>query len=480
MRRGAAAVKVATLLLAVTVITSAPTAAHKAAPPAAAPANAPAVAPAPDAGKPIDRRFEELSLALRFPPELHLVEQPAPSDAQVRALWLGRLAQSELRMQLILLSRLDFGFDEPSEVIDVIGLSLADSTAGGDPAFHFDTITHLDGPFGDASYATLARSRETEDDGASQYFRLAGLLEGMAYAVEVRARPALAEPDAKTLCDALAKCIAYDGPKRDPQWTDAEALARWAQDAPDSVAEEKPEVLRSTHYIMLSNSSGGKSFLKKMEECYAAIDKIYPFDEVKGRRLMPVFLFRTNDQYFEFFAKAFQSTVEQAKRSGGVASRDFYSTWYEAPGDPVHIHEATHQIFGNRLALRGGGSWFQEGVAEYMSTKDNERGDAARAVKKGRAPPLREFMAVESLLFSSKDDDKSGADEAGSQYELAALFVEFMHESKFGKAKFQDYIHAVGAVPRNNVRAIEAAVKRVYGVDLAGLESQFVDYCKKR
>jgi glycyl-tRNA synthetase (class II) len=89
-------------------------------------------------------------------------------------------------------------------------------------------------------------------------------------------------------------------------------------------------------------------------------------------------------------------------------------------------------------------------------------------------------MAIQSLVFSSKADDKSGADEAGSQYELAALFVEFMRESKFGKAKFPEYICAVGAVPRNHVKAIDAAIQRVYGVDLAELEAQFVDYCKKR
>jgi hypothetical protein len=256
---------------------------------------------------------------------------------------------------------------------------------------------------------------------------------------------------------------------------------RWKESVPNSDKTKLEETLRTAHYIILTNSSGGKLFAKKMEECYDAIKKVYPFDEVAGRRLMPVFLFQDPDEYFAYFAKACDSTIEMARRSKGVSYRDFYATWYEAPGDPVHVHEATHQIFRNRLGLGGGGSWFQEGVAEYMSTKDNERGSAARAVKKGRHTPMAEFVKVQSLLFSTeKKESTSGESEASSQYEQAALVVEFLRQSKFGKDKFQDYIHAVGIVPRNDVSAIEAALKKVYGVDIAGLERELVEYCKKR
>ncbi len=58
--------------------------------------------------------------------------------------------------------------------------------------------------------------------------------------------------------------------------------------------------------------------------------------------------------------------------------------------------------------------------------------------------------------------------------------IEFLRESKFGKDGFLDFIHAVGAVRRNDVPAIEAAVKKVYSTDLAGLEKLWIEYCKKR
>jgi hypothetical protein len=266
---------------------------------------------------------------------------------------------------------------------------------------------------------------------------------------------------------------------RDPKWTDDEARERWERDAPPETHKKFEKPIRTAHYIVLTSSSGGKSFAKAMEECYAAIRKTYPFDESSEQRLLPVFLFRTPDEYYAYYAKIGDISLEAARRSKGHAWRDYYATWYEAPNDPVHIHEATHQIFANRLHLKGGGSWFQEGVAEYMESSRNERNAIATQVKKGRHKALVEFVALESLLHSSKADDPQG-DAAGDHYKQAALLVEFLREQKSLKDKFPDYLRIVGRVPRSDVAAIQRAVKAIYGVDLAGLETQWIEYCKKR
>jgi len=340
----------------------------------------------------------------------------------------------------------------------------------------------VQGEFGWASYAVFARGGRTDAKGKvlSQVFCLGGLLENAGYVIQLDAKPALPEAESAIVRGFLTRGVTYEGEQRDPKWTEVEASERWNDSVPDPKKMELEDTLRTAHYIILTNSSGGKSFAKKMEECYAAVKKVYPFEEVPGQRLMPVFLFQTADEYYRFFAKSFGMTVEDGERTGGVASGDFYSTWYEAPGDPVHVHEATHQIFRNRLGLGGGGSWFQEGVAEYMSTKDNERGSAARAVKKGRHVALAQFVKVRSLIFSSPKENKSGEDDAANQYEQAALIVEFMRESKFGKDKFQAWVHAIGSAPRNDLPAIEAATKRSCGTDLAGFERELIEYCKKR
>ena len=57
---------------------------------------------------------------------------------------------------------------------------------------------------------------------------------------------------------------------------------------------------------------------------------------------MPVFLFKTPDDYYAFYVKKHGVTLEEAKRSAGHASADYYATWYESPTDPTHInYEAT-------------------------------------------------------------------------------------------------------------------------------------------
>ena len=265
----------------------------------------------------------------------------------------------------------------------------------------------------------------------------------------------------------------------DPQWTDDEARERWERDAPKATHAKYEGAIRTKHYIILTNSSGGDLFAKKMEECYAAIQKTYPFEEKPDERLMPVFLFRTPDEYYDYYAAIASRPRKDAEKSKGHAWRDYYATYYESPNDPVHVHEATHQIFASRLKLGGGGSWFQEGVAEYMSSTENDRNIAARLVKKGRHVPLAEFVRTPSLLHSAKES-VSGDDSASSQYDQAALLIEFLRESKPFKDKFQAFLHAVGKVRPNDVAAIEKAVESVYGVGLAGLEEQWIAYCEKR
>ena len=80
----------------------------------------------------------------------------------------------------------------------------------------------------------------------------------------------------------------------------------------------------------------------------------------------------------------------------------------------------------------------------------------------------------------SAEEDTKGGDEAGDHYKQAALLIEFLRESKYAKQKFPDFVNAVGRVPRSDVPAIEAAVRRVYGCSLEELEAEWVAYCKKR
>ena len=125
------------------------------------------------------------------------------------------------------------------------------------------------------------------------------------------------DADRKRLEQFMTAGVRYDGPLRNWQWTDEEARARW-QEFTDEKVHDKLEIARTKHYLILFDA-GGKLFAKKMEECYEEIRKIYPFDEVEGRRLMPVFLFRTREEYYEYYARIAKVSREQAAATKGHA-----------------------------------------------------------------------------------------------------------------------------------------------------------------
>lgn len=450
--------------------------------PAAAPSPAPAAVAVADDVPTDSLRLDDLDLDLRAPP---LEERAAGrTGGQVRARWDGRLGDSRVSVQLRLLPREAFGIEEPDDVTSLGVGHMRESLEAAGKAFDALSSDWLEGRFGLTPYAHLVRGAEVELSGTlrkpvSDHFQLGFLIPSHGCAIEVACAPPLDEAGAKALRGYLSGAVRWSGPVRDAEWTDDECDERWNLHAPESAREDFKKPIRTKHYVILTNSSGGKLFAKKMEENYKKIRKVFPFDEVEGRRLMPVFLFRTNHEYYAFCEAVAGWSKGQAAASKGHAWKDYYATWYESPNDPVHIHEATHQIFANRLRLGGGGSWFQEGVADYMDSRPNDRNVVARHVEEGEATPLRDFIQLQSLLYSSGTDSRTG-DRAHDHYTQAGLLIEFLRESRFGKDRFQDFVHAVGRVPRGDVAEIDAALRSVYGVDVDGLEAEFRAYCKKR
>ncbi|MBK7876144.1 MAG: hypothetical protein IPJ77_10380 [Planctomycetes bacterium] len=436
-------------------------------------------ASAPNPGDRVET-LDALGLTLRIPAafgELVPLEDKE-KNVQIQAGWHAKLGPSKLDVLLFALPEPEFTFEEPEDVSEFL---LEDFREQHDASFAFAQTKLVNGAFGYAPYASIALGPVRGADGATiqgSYAVLAGLLEKHGYSLEIHAEPALDAASEKVVLEFLEKGVTYKGPTRNASWTDAEVQERWAKDAPPDLVKKLEKPVRTKHYVFLSNTGASKQMGDAMEAAYAVIQKTYPFPEVAGRRLMPVFLFRNEEEYHAFYAKAFETTVAEAAQSKGVAARDFYATYYDAPQDPVHIHEMTHQIFANRLRLGGGGSWFQEGVAEYICTRASDRTDAANAVKKERHTKLAEFVKIPSLLGSAQDD-KKGDDAAASGYAQAALLIEFLRESKWSKAKFLDWVHAIGLTPDNNLVAIERATKATLGVDLAELEAKWVEYCKK-
>ena len=386
----------------------------------------------------------------------------------------GELGSSKARIRLWTFPRESYRIEEPEDLAELI-LGHRRRT---EKSFAFDQREFQEGAFGYVTYAVRARARIRSSGLTNEEYHLFGVTEKHGYQLEVQCRPALDPTGVKAIEQLFREGISYSGPVRDHTWTDDEARQRW-QEHTSKKLHRKLRIKRTKHYIILSNA-GGDLFAKKMEECYKAIRKVYPFDDVEGQRLMPLFVFRSREEYLEYYMSVAGRTREQAARSKGHAWRDYYATYYEAPNDPVHIHEATHQIFANRLDLGGGGSWFQEGVAEYMSENRNiVRSVTRNRIKSGDYVPFKKLMVVPSLLQSIEGAAKRGGSNAGNAYTQAASIIAFLAESKFGKRRFQQFLHRVGSVRRGDLLNIERELESLYQVDVAGLEERWKQYWRR-
>lgn len=422
--------------------------------------------------------IELLDIDVELPP-LEKMTRPGGDGGQVLDSWRGSLFGAPLRISLIGLARSEFNFDEPDQLADLVLDNMARDPRRG-ANLRFGEMQLRAGPYGIAPYAALLVAERMERTDVDGYlYVVAGVVEQYCYLFEVDVQSKLSDEARAALENFVAKGIRYSGKPRDPKWTDEEVEARWERSVPDELLKELDRVTRTKNYIIFTNSAGGKAFAKAMEENYAEISKVYPFPEVEGRRLMPVFVFRTPEQYYAFLGKKIGMSLDQASQTKGLASEDWYATWYEAPKDSVHIHEATHQIFRNRLLLSGGGSWFQEGVAEYMEGNENALENFGRgASRRGTYTPLREFFGLQSLLFSSERNRTSGGSAAGDAYIQAGSIIHFVRADKRTRSKFMDFVRAMGSVRRSDVPAIEREIERLFGVDIDGFEAMWKEFYK--
>lgn len=407
--------------------------------------------------------------------------------------WSGRLAGHALSFDVIVYDRSRFrSIAEPGDVAGVILFNLNDRSRDKNAYYDFDSSRALEGSFGELGYGWIAEGERTEGTrvtGSDLY--VCGVVPGYGYALAIQSEEPLDEKARGAVAKWAQESVRYGGPVLDPRWTDEEAQARFEAMAPGSLVEKmerkkaKLLIKRTEHYIVFTDLGPGtlKSFLKALEANHDKVREVFPFDVMPGERLLPVFYFREPGHYHEWYAKNLNSSLEDARRSAGVAYKDVYATYHQATKAPVHIHEQTHQLFGNRLRLGGGGSWFQEGVAEYMCSAPGDLAEIKRLAKKKSdgLMPLHQFMTMPSLLMSSATGTrKDGGSFADIAYLQAAAVIEFVKHGDLAPDRFLDWVHAIGQVDRSDIAAIERATEAILGVDLDEFEARFREYWRKR
>ncbi|MCP5065356.1 MAG: hypothetical protein GY946_02225, partial [bacterium] len=293
--------------------------------------------PAGAAEKDLVLELGENKLILGAPLLAGMTRSPEEESGYCPAWFNGTFAERRAAVGVFVLDRKEWSINEPDQVMNVMLATYQDPELEGDPAFHWSESTSVKGTYGHATFGTVARAKWPTDKAAKhEFFVLCGILESKAFCVQFLVEPAIPEAERAALRDRILKNIKAECPVRNYKWTKAEAKARWKQVAPNpDVHASLKRTIRTKHFIVFSTASAGKLFAKKMEENYKAIQKAMPFDEVKERRLMPVFLFKSDLEYRAFYRKQFK---EDGSGTAGVAYDDFYASYYNSPNDPVHMH----------------------------------------------------------------------------------------------------------------------------------------------
>lgn len=248
-------------------------------------------------------------------------------------------------------------------------------------------------------------------------------------------------------------------------WSE-EAIAQRIAQVFEADKVDKVKVVESKHYLVLTDSGAGKKFGKILDnDIYKGFFKFYGVKAPKEHRPLWVYLFNNRDDYIVFLQRNLGMTEGQARQTGGIAFRDFYATSYTSPRDPVHWHECAHQIMSNLLGLGGGGSWYQEGIAECYEDEIshfNRRAETRVLITTKAAVPLRDLFGAQSMLFSA-GENKRGSGGAGGMYGQASSVILMLKEGRKTKKKFVEFLFAMGRVPRSDLDAIEAVLQDVYG-----------------
>lgn len=275
----------------------------------------------------------------------------------------------------------------------------------------------------------------------------------------------------------LLPLFLFQAEELDPKWSREEVEARIVEVFTEK-EKKKVKVFRSRHYIIFSDSSAGKKFAKILDDqVFKGFQKTFPFKEKKNPRLMPIYLFKTKEAYWEFYARAFKAPLSAAKKSAGVSYKDFYTTYYASPRDPIHFHEGAHQIMKNVLELYGGGSWYQEGIAEHYEDKVrkfNRFANTRNAIRVGEALSLRDLMTRRSMLYS-KGDNLKGYGGASGRYGQAASLILFLKDGPLKKG-FEDFFFKMGNVKAGDAEKIEKVIQEVYGMTIEELDAEWKKY----
>lgn len=430
--------------------------------------------------------FPDLGLTLSLPTMESLSRKTKPTGT-CEGEWTGTWNGSSMRVRLNVLPNADYDSFEPEDVVETWRDALRDPKKQGKEdqpyEFSFDCMRSLSGPVGCTPILALVQAKvQKRDDPTSEGLLLlaGGLLMDSGWSLRIDAWPAPDEEGTASLVKHLEGCVRYEGVMRDPKWTDADALAFWKTWAPESTFKKFEKPVRTKHFIFLTNSTSPTLYIKLIENRYASISKVLPDVELEGRKLLPVLLFRTDDDFEAFYRRKYKMKPAEDVDVSGLATGYYYATSCDRGSEYYHAIDLAKMILLNRQRAWGGGHWFCSGIREYVSSTPKDRLDGLRAVKKGKHTPLERLLDDEAWGNQSSKLEQKGTSDEADYWEQSAMWIEFLREGPWPKDSFPQFVRTVGNLPYGDGPGVANAIETIYGMDLGSLEKKWVQHFSKR
>lgn len=429
----------------------------------------------------------ELNLKLDLSFFDSLVRQPLKAQNTCKGEWYGKFGANSVDVLLHVMDVAEYSFAEPEDVADIWrdSWTKTDDKDGGAKGYDlvFDNMRAVPGPFGAAPFLTLLRcDLQKKDDPSSKStrFLITGLSPDKGWSLRVDVDPPPTKEQSVALQSFLEKCVHYDGKPRDPKWSDAEAQTFWRHMAPEVTFKKYEKPVRTEHFIILSDFPSANQFAKKVEGHYAAAKKVLGFEEQKGRKLLPVLLFRTAEEFQLFYTQKEKLDPKEEVLETGECDDNWYATSFDNDDDWDTLTDVTKQLMINRSRCWGCSKWFCCGVRGYIGSKPPDRAEARGAVKRGKATALDKLIDDRAWTEKRRRKSNKGVAYEIDYWDQSTLWMEFLHESPFAKDKFPQLMQTLGPMSFGNSSKVASALEAVYGVGLTTLQARYTEYFSKK
>jgi hypothetical protein len=430
--------------------------------------------------------YPEIGLKIRLP-KLDSLDRQESSTKGCKGSWIGRLGSSEIRILFHVPQGPEYEFAEAEDVVESWRNQMLDpETHGSDKSkfeFSFGGVRTLAEPCGYAPILALVQSdSKLKDDPSHKAWLLiaGGLLADGAWSIRIEADPAPSPAEVQDLTRWMETCVTYEGKVRDPRWSDQDAQAFFKAQAPESLHKHLQTPVRTEHFIVLTDSTSFGTYVKKLEGKYATIRKALPFEEIAGRRLLPVLLFRTDAEFQAYYRCVYKMEPKAEVKVGSFVVHHCMVTSCENRDDYEDLFDLTKLVLIDRVRAWGGDRWFKDGLCEYVASKPKERAMTVTSVKMGAFTPIEKLMDDRAWDELDQTAVRRGLTGESDYWEQSAMWIEFLRDGGWPGDSFPRLLATVGGLRRGDQAGVKAAVQSIYGMDLKSLQRRWLEYFAKR